>query len=350
MSLPNSLALCASHSRRSGRGGRPGGGLGSSLSGSAGTRHFPRLGKRSAGVASAATTQQGRGAGAVSPMAYSTPARSLTFSKVLAMSQGHSVSSLSQSQSTLAARRKGDARQLKGNIATKKRSESDTDNGSPQKGNAAKKKRGKLGAGHKAAGKGTANTDTGDDAGDNDKEGRRGKSDAWDEAEYDDEDDVLPVTDAPFGVRQRNARRLAEFNTAAVVVAYWLEFMQRAFPPQPANVGKTKTQGAAAVSIKACRPQSEVDYIVYILMHWQVDVRLTELNPGTERDRLQLFRRKHRNRPKITAKYCLEQIQVPHEEPCIVQRRRELDEDGKKDAGRIVVSREQVFDAIDEWH
>jgi hypothetical protein len=85
-------------------------------------------------------------------------------------------------------------------------------------------------------------------------------------------------------------------------------------------------------------------------MHWQVSVRLTELNPGTERDRLQSFRRKHHNGAKITAKYCLEQIQVPHEEPRIVLSRHELDEDGKKDAGRIVVSREQVFDAIDEWH
>ncbi len=91
-----------------------------------------------------------------------------------------------------------DARQLKGNVATTKRSKSDTNDGSPQKGNAAKKKRDKSGAGHKAAGKGTANTDTGDDAGDNNEEERRGKSDAWDEVEYDDEDDVLPVTDAPF--------------------------------------------------------------------------------------------------------------------------------------------------------
>ncbi len=180
MSSPNSLALRANYSRQGGRGGRPGGGLGSSLSGSVGTCHSPCLGERSAGVASAATTRQGRGAGTVSPMAYSTPARSLTFSNVLATSQGHSVSSLSQSQSTLAARRKGDARPLKGNIATKKRSKSDTNDGSPQKGNAAKKKRGKLGAGHKAAGKGTANTDTGDDAGDDNKEERKGKSDAWD--------------------------------------------------------------------------------------------------------------------------------------------------------------------------
>ena len=134
------------------------------------------------------------------------------------------------------------------------------------------------------------------------------------------------------------------------MAAHRLEFMQRDFPHQPANVGKAKTQGAAAASIKACRPQSEVDYIVYVLMNWQVGVRLTELNPGTERDRLGCFRRKHRNGPKITAKYCLEQIQVPNEAPCVVLRRCELDKDGSKDAGRIVVSREQVFDAIDEWH
>jgi hypothetical protein len=288
MSLPNSLALHSTHSRHGSRGGRPGGGLGSRLSGSVGTRHSPHLCKHSAGVASAATTQQGRGAGAVSPMAmaYSTPAQSLTFSKALATSQGHLVSSLSQSQSTSAARKEGDARPLKGNVATKKRGKSDTDDGSPQKGNTAKKKRGKLDAGHKAAGKRTASTDTMDNAGDDNKEEGRGRGDAWDEAEYDDEDDVLPVTDAPFGVTQRDVRHLAEFNTAAAVVAHWLEFMQRAFPPQPTNAGKVKTQGAAAASIKACRPQSEVDYIVYVLMNWQVGVRLTELNPGTERDRL----------------------------------------------------------------
>jgi hypothetical protein len=138
----------------------------------------------------------------VSPMAiaYSTPAQTLTFSKVLAMSQGKLVSSLSQSQSTLMARRKGDARPLMGNVATKKRGKSDTNNGSPQKGNAAKKKRGKSDAKHKAARKRTASTDTGDDADYDNEEERRGKNDTKDEAEYDDKDNVLPVTDAPFGV------------------------------------------------------------------------------------------------------------------------------------------------------
>ncbi len=96
------------------------------------------------------------------------------------------MSSLSQSQSTSAARRKGDARPLAGNVATKKRGKLDTDDGSSQKGNTAKKKRGKSGAGHKAAGKRTASTETGDDADSNDDEEGRGEGDALDEAEYDD--------------------------------------------------------------------------------------------------------------------------------------------------------------------
>jgi hypothetical protein len=58
------------------------------------------------------------------------------------------VSSLSQSQSTSAARRKGDSHPLKGNIAKKKRGKLDTNDGSPQKGNAAKKKRGKTNTGY----------------------------------------------------------------------------------------------------------------------------------------------------------------------------------------------------------
>jgi hypothetical protein len=49
---------------------------------------------------------------------------------------------------------------------------------------------------------------------------RRGKIDTKDEAEYNDREDVLPVTDAPFGVKQRDERHLAEFNTATVVAAH----------------------------------------------------------------------------------------------------------------------------------
>ncbi len=64
--------------------------------------------------------------GTVSPIAYSTPTRSLTFSWFVAMSQGHSVSSLSQSQSALAAKRKGNAVADKDNAAKKRRGKLDT--------------------------------------------------------------------------------------------------------------------------------------------------------------------------------------------------------------------------------
>jgi hypothetical protein len=74
------------------------------------------------------------------------------------------------------------------------------------------------------------------------------------------------------------------------------------------------------------------------------------MNPGAERDRLKEFCRRHCNRTKITVKYCLEQIQVPSEEPHVVLRRCELSKDGKYFTGRIAVLRKQVFDAINEWH
>ncbi len=49
---------------------------------------------------------------------------------------------------------------------------------------------------------------------------RRGNNDTNDEAEYNNEEDVLPVTDAPFGVRQWDERCFAEFNTATVVATH----------------------------------------------------------------------------------------------------------------------------------
>ena len=41
---------------------------------------------------------------------------------------------------------------------------------------------------------------------------------------------------------------------------------------------------------------------------------------------------------------------MPGENPCLVLRRQEKGADGKLFPGQIVVSREQGFNAIDEWH
>ncbi len=59
---------------------------GSSHGSTVSMHHSIGLGERSAGVASWATAQQGRGADAVSLMAYSTPTQSQTFSKVVTTS------------------------------------------------------------------------------------------------------------------------------------------------------------------------------------------------------------------------------------------------------------------------
>ncbi len=96
------------------------------------------------------------------------------------------MSSLSQLESTSAAKRKGDSR--------------------PQKGNAAKKRRGKL--------------DTNDGAKYYAAEKRSDKIDTKDDAKYDDKEDVLTVTDAPFGDKQQEETRMAAFNTATVIVVH----------------------------------------------------------------------------------------------------------------------------------
>ncbi len=54
-------------------------------------------------------------------------------------------------------------------------------------------------------------------------------------------------------------------------------------------------------------------------------IKINELDPGHERDRLVKFCRKHCNENKLAEKFCLERIQVPGENPCIVLRRQEKD-------------------------
>ena len=96
----------------------------------------------------------------------------------------------------MAAKRKGDSRPRKGNAAKKRRGKSYTNNG----------------AEYEAA------------------EKRSGKIDTKDDATYDDEEDVLPVTDVPFGVKQREGRRLAEFNTATVIAERGARLIPRMRP------------------------------------------------------------------------------------------------------------------------
>lgn len=98
----------------------------------------------------------------------------------------------------------------------------------------------------------------------------------------------------------------------------------------------------------ACRPQAEVDNIIFILEHWEVGKKISSLIQDIEKYRVvKAFRESHKVGYKHEEKYFVEYITLPDGFERAVLRRKEP---SRPHGGRIVVSREQVFDAIDEWH
>jgi hypothetical protein len=100
-----------------------------------------------------------------------------------------------------------------------------------------------------------------------------------------------------------------------------------------------------------CRTHEELDLIAYVLSNWQPGINLKEMKPGPKREWLTNFWRKSKPGNKWVTLFHAEEIQYPGSTPCSIVRRLEGKRKGKKKKpGRIVVSQEQVFDAIDEWH
>jgi hypothetical protein len=127
-----------------------------------------------------------------------------------------------------------------------------------------------------------------------------------------------------------------------MIANYRHTFMSRAFLSHSTSL--PEVEDVADMQLW-CRPQEELDYIVYVLSNWKADINLKTTQPGIERDELIKFCREHKGGDKFKRKYHLETIKVPGADPRIVLQR---NEHGK--IGRIVVSRESVFQAIDEWH
>ena len=148
--------------------------------------------------------------------------------------------------------------------------------------------------------------------------------------------DFLPV---PFSEEQK----LIDKNNPilqALIAKHRDIFIDRAFVSPDADDEDVKD------CMLWCRPQQELNYIIHVLQNWQVGVKLKQLPPGPEKMQLALFHRQNKLGHKYCQKYTLETIQVPGEEQRTVVRRIET----KRAIGRIVVSRETAFDAIDEWH
>jgi hypothetical protein len=97
-----------------------------------------------------------------------------------------------------------------------------------------------------------------------------------------------------------------------------------------------------------------VDYIKNVIQHWGKGIKIRDMEDGEEKNRLLSFRKRNKVGNKYIHQYCLEEVWAPGDvEPRQVLRRLEA----KKGAlnktlqkGRIVISKEEVFDAINEWH
>lgn len=112
-------------------------------------------------------------------------------------------------------------------------------------------------------------------------------------------------------------------------------FMQRAF-------GDFEAAGNAI-----CRPQEELDQIIFVLKHWEIDMSVKEINDPEMYRAVKAFRETHKSGYKWVRNFWLQHIELPDGTSRDVLRRKEAKHPS---GGRIVVSREMVFDAIDEWH
>lgn len=176
-----------------------------------------------------------------------------------------------------------------------------------------------------------------EDGDDDDYIFREEEDDDDDNDDHDADADVVAgaAVDTKFGWKQDTA---TSFTDAAAMVARHREvFMERAF-------GGDEEQANNVI----CRPQAELNEIIFILEHWEVGVSLKSIEDPEQFRVVKAFRDTHKAGYKYVNKYWIEYIQLP-EEPTrrAVLRRKEKD---KASGGRIVVSREHVFDAIDEWH
>ena len=155
-------------------------------------------------------------------------------------------------------------------------------------------------------------------------------------------EDFIPITNKAM---DNDFQGMEDDISHGIKMRHRKAFMAKAFP----DLGD-KYQGNAqsqSASIKSCRPQSEVDYIIHVLNNWEKGIEVNRMAPGPDRDNLIHFRRQHRAGNKYIHQYVTEDIWAPGDEyPRTILRKN--NKDGTP--GRIVVSREHLFDAIDEWH
>ena len=163
---------------------------------------------------------------------------------------------------------------------------------------------------------------------------------------YDNEDDIIPATDCPIVTTAKDiaAELFIAEKAAELIEKHRQEFMKKAFSVRTLTADVPLT--TASASIKMCRPQKDIDYIIYVLKNWRVGVNIKNMDPCPERESISKFRKANHNGAKYAKQYVLDEIVVNGSNTSHTVLRRW--ENGA--IGRIVVSREQVFHCINEWH
>ena len=134
---------------------------------------------------------------------------------------------------------------------------------------------------------------------------------------------------------------------AELIEKHRQEFMKRAFYVTVRTLAADVPLTTVSASIKMCRPLKDVDYIIYVLKNWLVGTNIKNTDPCPERDSISKFRCANHNGAKYAKQQyvLMENVDPGSSMPRTVLRRWE-----NGAIGRIVVSREQVFHCIDEWH
>ncbi len=171
------------------------------------------------------------------------------------------------------------------------------------------------------------------------------------EDKYEDKEaDYVPTTDKAID-NIMDAKGTWEADDG-IIQQHCKAFMLKAFPPINPHQSFDKPQSKSA-SIAQCHPQSEVDYIKYVVQNWQKGTEICTMQDGEEKDELLRFCCQHKLGSKYIHWYFVEEIWAPGDPaPRQVLKRLEVNKENPQlvQSGRIVISREEVFDAINEWH
>jgi len=123
-----------------------------------------------------------------------------------------------------------------------------------------------------------------------------------------------------------------------------IAFMARAFPDNADPLDNVPHQTKVA-RIRMCRSKADFDAIVNIVDNWRPELKIRDMEKGTERDNLNRFRHQNPRGNKLISQYSVTTVQLPGSAPQKVLRKLELHKpSGEMRPGRIVVCKEEVFD------